>query len=374
MNILYKKNVDGSLQQWSVETSGDKLRTTSGRVNGKQTTSKWYTCNPKNVGKSNATTGEEQAILEAASRRQKKIDKGYFPTKEEALGTEIFKPMLARIYNPNKFEMAWPVFTQPKIDGIRLNITKDKIVAARSGKPIVTVPNIWEYTRKLFKTMPTLVLDGELYSEEFKNDFEKLISIARKSKPTKKDLELSRDKLRFYIYDIYDSSMPNAIFKIRTNRIRTLSTIYKFEEGQPVTMLVTDTANSLEEIENLHKKYTGWGQEGTMIRANAIYEQKRSKNLLKYKDFIDEEFEIIDINEGKGGWQGMAKSMSFATKKGAPFDAGIRGTQEYCKELLDNKNKYIGKSATVMYQNLTAQGVPRFPIVHVIHPTLKRDY
>ena len=365
-DILYKKNVNNSLQQWFIEVEGDKLRTSSGKVGGKLTVSKWTTCHPKNVGRANATTGEEQAIREAASKRQKKIDKGYFETQEEALNSDIFRPMLARTFREGqKFDEV--VSVQPKLDGIRLCLTKDKVVAARSNKPIFTVPHIVDYSKEFFKQYPDLILDGELYSDELSQDFEKIVSLARKIKPSAEDLELSKEYLKLYVYDIYDKNRPGMTFVNRYGRLKFLALQHNFVKGKPISILTTDMADSAEELDKLHAQYIGSGAEGSMIRLNMAYEQKRSKGLLKRKSFLDAEYEILEVKEGKGSWQGMAKSISFVTGYGTPFDAGIKGTQEYCRDLLLNKDKYIGEQATVVYQNLTAYGVPRFPVVHAIH-------
>jgi DNA ligase-1 len=111
------------------------------------------------------------------------------------------------------------------------------------------------------------------------------------------------------------------------------------------------------------------GYEGQMIRINSKYENKRSKFLIKRKEFIDEEFEIIDILDGKGNREGLATKVIFKNKDGSTFDTGVIGNDEYTSSLLSNKLKYIGKKATVVYQNLTPDGAPRFGKMKII-----RDY
>jgi len=103
---------------------------------------------------------------------------------------------------------------------------------------------------------------------------------------------------------------------------------------------------------------------------DAPYENKRSKYLLKRKEFKDEEFVILDIVEGFGNKSGMAGNMLFKNYKGIEFHSNITGNRDYLRELLKNKKKYIGKKATVKYFNLTpVDEVPRFPYVTAI-----RDY
>ena len=120
-------------------------------------------------------------------------------------------------------------------------------------------------------------------------------------------------------------------------------------------------------MDELYAGYLADGMEGQMLRrGDSLYEGKRSKNLLKRKEFIDEEFVITSVNEGQGNWQGFAKSVSYIMPSGKTFDAGIKGNQAYCKALLAKAGKLVGSEATVRYQNLTSDGIPRFPVTYHI--------
>ena len=74
---LYKKTTIGKTQTWEIEVSGNKFRTISGQADGKKITNNWTVCQGKNVGKKNATTGEEQALKEAEAKHKKKLEAGY---------------------------------------------------------------------------------------------------------------------------------------------------------------------------------------------------------------------------------------------------------------------------------------------------------
>ena len=111
------------------------------------------------------------------------------------------------------------------------------------------------------------------------------------------------------------------------------------------------------------------GYEGQMVRLDSIYENKRSKSLLKRKEFRDEEFQILDVIEGDGNKSGMAASMLLCNDRDQKFNSNIKGDRTYLRELLKNKDSLIGKRATVKYFNLTPDGIPRFPYVIAI-----RDY
>ena len=134
-----------------------------------------------------------------------------------------------------------------------------------------------------------------------------------------------------------------------------------------MVLVPTDKVESKEHLDELYQGYLANGMEGQMIRkGDSLYEGKRSKNLLKRKEFQDAEFTITSVNEGIGNWAGYAKSVSYTTKDGLAFDTGIKGTQEYCKELLAKADKMVGKQATVRYQNMTPDGVPRFGVTYQI--------
>ena len=104
------------------------------------------------------------------------------------------------------------------------------------------------------------------------------------------------------------------------------------------------------------------GHEGIMIReASSVYEiGKRSNYLLKYKAFQTEEYTIVDVKEGSGREKGTA---IWVCKVGDQhFSVRPEGTLEVRRKFLEEKDKYIGKPLTVRFQNLTALGIPRFPV------------
>ena len=130
-----------------------------------------------------------------------------------------------------------------------------------------------------------------------------------------------------------------------------------------VKLVETHTANNETEVMELYGEYVDKGFEGQMLRLNGKYENKRSKSLLKHKSFLDEEYTILDICEGDGNRAGTAGYFVFETKDGKRFKSNVKGTWEETAQMLKNKNKLIGKEATVKYFNLTPDGIPRFPYV-----------
>lgn len=360
---LYKKTTKGQTQFWAIQVDGAKFRTVTGKDGGKSITSEWTVCKGKNTGKANETTDAQQCLKEVKAKIDRKKEKGYVEDIDEAGRPQYFEPMLAEKYDKNKDKIEYPVFSQPKLDGVRCIVTKDGMFS-RNGKPIISAPHILESLKGLFEQNPILVLDGELYNHKFKNDFNKIISLVRKTKPTQEDLDESKEKIQYHVYDCYADNYRFRIFGERLNELVKL-----FAGNEYVKLLNTSRVHTEEDLDTLYGEYIEQGYEGQIVRLNTPYENKRTKSLLKRKDFVDEEFTILDIEEGEGNRSGGAGKIVFKTKDGKEFRAGIRGSFDFFKALLKNKKKLIGVEATVCFFDYTPDGIPRFPVVVAI-----RDY
>ena len=128
-----------------------------------------------------------------------------------------------------------------------------------------------------------------------------------------------------------------------------------------VVLVETSKVWTYADIDKLYGEYTEAGYEGQMIRKDAPYECKRSKNLLKRKEFITEEFKVVKVVEGQGAWTGYVKRFILALPDGTEFGSGVRGTQAQLKELLESNE--TPDWATCRYFELSNDGVPRFPVV-----------
>ena len=398
---LYKLTTVGKTQEWTIEVEGDKYRTISGQQDGKKITNNWTTCYPKNVGKVNATTGEEQAIKEAEAKHQKKREKGYTLDVAKIGQKKFYEPMLAQDFkNKNRHNEVMTelgseednttgygaaVFSQPKLDGIRCIAMREGLFT-RTGKPIVAVPHIHEALEPFFEKYPNATLDGELYNHKYKDDFNKIIHLVRKQNLTEDHLEESEAMIEYHIYDAPVIGKDNPfrkggaytekdLFSDRTSVLDAQFANLKLNQGQcdhwisPLVIVETTEVNSREHLDELYEDYVGRGYEGQMIRLDGPYENKRSPRLLKRKDFIDEEYTIIGYDEGKGNREGTIKHLKFKARNGNEFNSNVKGTFEYLTELLHSGEGLIGKEATIKYFNLTPDGVPRFPYVIAI-----RDY
>lgn len=353
--ILYKRsNSKEHINQWQIEVEGSKFRTTTGFVGMKSFTGDFTECTPKNIGKKNNTTAEEQALFEAQSLWQKRLDGGYWEDIKDCDKKKKFEPMLAKDFAKEK--VIYPLGSSRKLDGIRC-IAKSDGLWTRTGKLILSAPHIFEALKPLFDEDEYLILDGELYTSNKNIDFNTIISCVRKTKPTKEDLELSKQYIDFWVYD-YPSFSGDYI-----SRISELEVIIYNLDNYMIKSLGFEWVYSESQVKEKLTQYIDEGYEGQMLRVlESPYENKRSKYLLKHKIFFDEEFKIIGYAEGIGKFSGKLATLKVDVG-GVEVDCTINGTMEYLTELFQIKETLIGKMATVKYFEKTVDGSLRFPKV-----------
>lgn len=375
MKDIYKKTSNGLVQFWRQEISedGTKYRTVTGKLNGAEVCSEWTEPTEKNVGKSNHTTIQEQVILEVNANYKKKLAQGNYKECMDNLDKDnYFKPMLAKTYGDDVLvtqEMfsKHTISSQPKLDGVRCIIDVHGMWS-RQGKEIISAPHIYDAVKHIFTKYPEIVLDGELYTHRLRDDFDTIISLVRKSKPTTADLEESKQNIEFWMYDIQDNS--GDVF---SKRIDTVRHVVALIDAICVKSVDTTVCESMEQLSDLYGTYMENGYEGQMVRLDTHkYENKRSKSLLKRKEFVDEEFVLHDVKEGVGNRSGMAGRVEYVLQDGRVVGAGIRGSFAFFQTLLREKDKHIGNLVTIRYQNLTPDGVPRFAVATKFWGTPKR--
>ena len=222
------------------------------------------------------------------------------------------------------------------------------------------MPHIVRSLQKFYKDNPTIRLDGEIYNHEYREDFNALMSIARKQKPNKEDLELSEEKLEYHVYDLFDSSNPQMTALDRKYLIEHI-----VSTGFPYVETVDwEIVHNEAELTEVKKRHLLQGYEGTIIRTiDQPYFNKRTKHLMKIKEFVTEEFPAAKhcIVEGKGNKSGMAGNISVMVDS-VKVDCGIRGSWKYCEELFKNKDQYEGATITVRHFGKTLDGSLRFPV------------
>lgn len=374
-DTLYKIDTKGKMRVWAMEQNGSRYRTLAGIQYGSIVESGWTQTEATNVGRANERDPVAQATFEIEAEYKKNLDRDYHKTPEGAEGgAHFFEPMLAQKYEPHKFT---PGYGQPKLDGIRCIVRKDgarPFMFSREGKPFFGAPHVIEELKPLFEANPELVLDGELYNHELKDDFNKIVSIVKKQKPNAEQLAESARLVQYHVYDM--PSVKENFWK----RHLALKALFDLYECGVIRLVETRSMGTTMDFDDLHAKWLVDGYEGSMWRDDKPYEQKRSKTLRKRKDFIDEEFPVSKIMEGNGNWAGCAKAVEFIMpddkrdENGDRPKAGVKGTQEFARELLANADKYNdGKgTVTVRYFMLTPAGIPRFGVAVAFYEG-KRD-
>ena len=358
---LYARSETGNVLEWDIQILGNKYCTITGTRGGKKITSDYTNCLGKNIGKANETTPESQAYAEASAKWTKKLKSGYWEDEKDIDKAAYFQPQLAHKYLDYKDDIDWTngVYISPKLDGCRCVTTIDGMYS-RNGKPFLSSPHILRELMPLFDKNPGLRLDGELYAHKLKSDFDKIISLARKTKPTPEDIAESEEKLEYWIYDC--PSVPGGYHERYTWLRKEI--LGNFYNHRNIKLCIHKLVKTSAELEDSLQYYIEHGFEGLMVNLyDGEYQQKRSKNLLKYKEFIDDEFLITNISEGVGNRAGGFGYATLMMPSGKSFDSSARGNIAEWKGILANMDDYIGKKATVRYQNLTPDGIPRFPVI-----------
>tara|TARA_R100000781_G_scaffold1656_1_gene2821 strand:+ start:244 stop:1080 length:837 start_codon:yes stop_codon:yes gene_type:complete len=273
----------------------------------------------------------------------------------------INKPMLAHKYDDSRVDWSQPVYIQPKLDGVRCLFTKDGAYS-RSGKQFMNLRHIEMALKPFFDQQPDVILDGELYNHKLKNDFEKIISLVRKQKPTDTDRIDAQHLVQFHCYDYFDGVQYNS-YKTRMNNLVT-SDIYDAQIKYVPAKLV-DSYNYARE---LHEEFLDQGYEGSIIRLDGLYKHGRSYDLMKFKDFSDSEATIVGYELGKGKRQGTLGKFLMQDDEGIQFGCPPGKGYNYkdLANMLLKINDYIGQRATFTYFQRTNAGSYRHPLFKCI--------
>jgi DNA ligase-1 len=260
-------------------------------------------------------------------------------------------------YKVGKKEVDWSekVFVQPKLDGVRCIFTKDGAFS-RTGKQFKNVAHLEYDLTDFFRKNPNTVLDGELYNHNLKHDFEKIISLVRKTKPTEDDRRDAQHLVQYHVYDVIAESFT---YEERFNWLRN-----NLPVARTMTLIFNTRVDSYDEAKMLHDVHLAQGYEGSMLRTNGFYEQKRSYNLQKFKDFHDTEATITGYEEGKGKRQGTLGKFLMTDDEGIQFGCppGKGYTYKDLENMLLNIHDYIGQRATFTYFQRTQAGSYRHPL------------
>ena len=354
---LYKRDSAGNVRIYRGEVAEEGgnwfTRTITGLEDGKQVRSGWRIVEQKNIGRSNETSLEEQAFAEMTADAMKKLERGYFSDIKKVDTFDKIKPMLASKYEDAT--LVWgleTIFSQPKLDGIRC-VARANGLWTRAGKELVSIPHINEELKEFFENYPDAILDGELYNHDLRENFNKITSLVRKTKPTEADIVEAKGLVQYHVYDLISSP---EVFSDRMNFLRIALDVPSVE------IVDTNKVETADELDDLYGAYLEDGFEGQMVRKDELYQQnKRSKYLIKRKEFLTDEYDVIRVEEGKGNWAGHIKRFVLQTENGQEFGAGVRGNQEVLSALF--KSGETPTWCTLRYFAPTPDGIPRFPVI-----------
>ena len=268
--------------------------------------------------------------------------------------------MLAYKVDSKPVDWTKKVYMQPKLDGVRcviqLNDKGEVYAYSRTGKPWLNIEHILQNLKPLFSENEDAILDGELYNHDLRDDFEKIISLVRKQKPTADDRAESKQLVQFHCYD-YANGSENY-----STRMRNLVTsdMYSYCVKYVPTYLV----NKHEEALDLHHNaFLPDGYEGSILRLDGPYQCKRSYNLQKFKDFHDAEATIVGYEAGKGKREGTLGKFFMMDDEGVRFGCppGKGFTYKDLADIQNNIHDYIGETATFTYFERTKAGSYRHP-------------
>jgi DNA ligase-1 len=349
-DTLIAENKNGGKKFWQcyIVNDGDKFYTQTswyqitktGRPTKVQYSEPYFAA-PTNVGRANERNSEEQAYFEFDAIIKKQRDKGFLYEGEKSKSHPM--PMLAHKFRDHMDKVEWPVYIQPKLNGMRM-LFDGTVGWSRGNKAVI--PEVIQHLQ--FNTDGN-VLDGELMLPGNLLLQESMTAI-KKFRP-----ELS-PTLLYHVYDVVDNTIPYAA------RLEIIKEVCK---NAPPNVKVVNTllCKTEEEINKNHKRFVTDGYEGTMIRnPHMVYEiGKRSYSLLKLKDFQDAEYRIVDIVDGDGSDKNLAIFI-LETDSGQRFNCRPEGNQENRAELYINRTKLIGKYLTVRFFELSKDGIPIFPV------------
>ena len=371
---LQGSSVSGKTMLWTIKVvpigPHGMIITKRGYKDGKMQISETMITEGKNIGKKNETTPYQQAISEAKTAWMKKCESGYAPVEDAAAEDEPVEqpvsrskgidasvplPMLAHDYNKRGKSIQFPCFVQRKLDGTRCVGIPQQGLFSRNRK---SYPHMEHIVEELNKLPPHMVLDGELYSTEL--TFQEIVGLVKRETLKAGDEE-KQQKIQFHVYDLINE-MP---YSHRHDTLQALFDQYHFKH---LVLVQTEHCESEDNMKEMHARYVENGYEGIMLRnKHGVYENNRSIHLQKYKEFFDMECKIVGYKEGDGAESGCV--IWLCELNGKQFACRPRGTREEREVLFQEGDAYIGKMLSVRYQEMTDEGLLRFPVGLAI-----RDY
>ena len=329
---LYKPTKQGKIQICDISVSGAVVSTTFGQLDGKLQTST-DTCSPKNTGRSNSTTAEQQAILEAQSKFAKKVKSGY--SQELTSTPTVQLPQKVKTYQDNKHLVSYPCYATPKYNGLNgtywLLPDKTLKLTSRGGDELPPIPHLEPTILKMMEHFKTTCINGELYisGESLQN----ITSAVKKPKELSKSL----------VFIPFELPLVSAPYKDKVDLlIKYIPIVYITRE---------------EMLEEFFTVTVEAGYEGIVIyNTDSIYQfNQRSSTVLKYKPVADAEYKILSYTTDRNGHP----VFTCETHDGKQFKVKPKGTDEERKQIITNfDSQYKNNYYKIEYEMLSDSGIP----------------
>jgi len=344
MTTLYKTNKNNSIQQWSITVEGPVFTCTYGQFGGKLQ-SQPTTCTTRNVGRSNETTPEQQAQLEADALIAKKLKSGY--SYDQSGPTTVQLPMKVKCYQDQLNNVKFPCISTPKLNGVNAifkRVDGTLTIYSRGGEVYPSIPHIEPEVLTIMNLIESNELNGELYIHgEHLQDIQSAV---------KKPKELSK-RLTFAIFDIADSTEMYALRRSALEALSSMDTI----QWEHVSFLTGVFCKCHEDIESHYNQCIVANLEGTVIKNfDGLYQHNvRSSDQFKYKKVQSKEFLITSFELDKNNLPVFILNVGEQSFKAKPI-----GTKDYWSSV--NPTDFINQWATIEFETYSKDGIPLKPI------------
>ena len=347
--VLYSIDIKKNIRSWSIAIVSDETKTfvitKHGLHSGKQVEKIITYDKPEH---------KKQAMKDATNKWLKKKNYENYYEKIENLNkdTDTFLPMLLTEFTKYSNYITYPCYIQPKYDGVRCIYINNKL-QTRRGRVIANVPHIQQY----LNNFPQLdILDGELFHPSI--PFAKFSGLLHKKKLTEEDTSILSNAI-FICFDylkLTDERPYSERFKIMKKSIQWNNILHCVENVE---------CKNYQDIIRQHDIYKKT-YEGSVIKNinHKYYQNYRSMDVQKLKPLYDDEFKIVGFTKSVNNtiiWTCQTNVFPYKT-----FNVMPKGTtlakQELLVDATNNFAKYKNKTLKVQYQELTPDGIPRFPV------------
>jgi DNA ligase-1 len=312
----------------------------------------------KPVGKK---TPYDRALNLASTKWQNRIQKGY-SEKEPTIKltntrynvNKAIMPMKA--YSLSNHNVHFPAYVQPKLDGYRALLHKDKTGYHFLSNTQRPYPHLEHLKKELTKIKelnnPNIYLDGELYLEEDHVNILRGILSSQELDGEKKERVKN---IKYYVFDMFDLNNLEMTYE---ERYKILAKIFK-NKFTNIKLTPTTIVRNDKDIEKAFTKYVGQGYEGIIVRNKRGKYKLRGKSVdvLKSKNIQKNSFVIVGYKQAKGNNKGtVIWEIRCNNNPKKSFWAKPMGTRNERKMMFKEADKYIGKKVMVKYFEIDKEG------------------